>query len=472
VIELGDEARRSPWVGEVPGLARAVSGWEHELAGHRTRLHGRARHVARPGLLSPGRVVRQSAAMTAAQLGWVLRRLPDDIGSGRPFAQTGEWAQDTAGYLLREQLANLGPAAAELARVLTDSEGIVPGFLVSELRQRPLPSAPLGSDLAARIVQRSLPVGVGPLGGMVASTAVSELHEGELDDGTPVLVRVARPGAGREVRQDARIAATVLAPFETLVPVLAAVRPLGLVELVSRQLAEASDMRNEALNAVELGLVIERLGIEVSVCRPVPGLVSAAAAVFEAPPGGFPLYGAGPGVDTRPLARLVVEAALAAGTFAADLRLDQVAVRPDGRLMLTGCGAVGHLDLTTRRAALDLLPALVGGDLAGQAAAWWDLGIADDGAAAEALVAALADIQPANPLLLLSGQGAGVGALGRDLLAVLLRHGATPPLELVQLARAVLALRAIFRRTEAPGGLMAALFPLLARVYELRTALD
>jgi ubiquinone biosynthesis protein len=487
VPELGEQARHSGWIGEIPGLARAVAAWEHDLGGNRSLINDRTRRVARPGLLPPGRVIRQSAALTSAPLGWMLRRLPEDLGTRRPLEQTGEWLQDSAGYLLREQLANLGPAAAELARIIVDSEGIVPDFVVGELRRRPVPDAPLPLELAERIVEQALPVGLGRLGTLVSSTPVSQLHEAELKDGTPVLVRVGRPEAGREVRQDARIAATVLGPFETLVPIFAAVRPLGLVELIGRQLAEGSDMRNEALNAVELGLLIERLEIErLAVCRPLPGLVTARAAVFEAPAGGFPLRGIAAGsedddgsdparrrpADSRPLGGLVLESALAAGVFAANMRAEQVAVLPDGRLCVTGCGAVGRLDLTTRRALLDLLPALLSGDTARQVAALHDLGIAPAGQGAEDLLAELAEVQPSNPFVLLGGQGGGMAALGRDAIGIMLRHGVTPPLELVQLARAVLALRTILRCTRAPGGLLATLVPLVGRFSALRADLE
>jgi ubiquinone biosynthesis protein len=454
-----------------------VATWEHELAGARSQINDRTRRVARPGFISPARVARQSMALTAAQVGWMVRRLPGDLAAGRPVSQPGEWLQDSAGYLLRDQLANLGPAAAELAQIIVDSEGIVPEFVVSELRRRPLPDIVVPTDMAERIAVQALPGRLGPVGPVVSVTPTSQLHQAELLDGTPVLLRVRRPGVDRAVRQDARIAASVLTPFEQLVPIFRAVRPLGLVELISRQLAEASDLRNEALNAIELGLVVERLGLDgLVVCRPLPGLVAERAAVFEAPGGGFPLHtiAAAPEkpADTRPLARLTVESALAAGVFAADLRLEQIVARPDGRLGVIGCGAVGRLDLTTRRALLDLLPALLTGDTAGQVAALRDLGIAPEGAAGDTLVSELAALQPANPLGLLSGQGGGVGALGREAVSVLVRRGVTPPLELVQLGRAGLALRAIFRRTNAPGGLLAALFPLLGRTSELRAQLD
>ncbi len=476
MTELGDEARRSSWVGDIPGLARAVATWEHELAGARSQVNDRTRRMARPGFISPGRVARQSVALTAAQLGWMVRRLPGDLAAGRPVSQPGEWLQESASYLLRDQLANLGPAAAEMARILVDSDGIVPGFVVSELQRRPLPDITLPTDMAERIAVQALPGRLGHVGPVVSVAPVSQLHEAELLDGTPVLLRVRQPGVDRAVRQDARIAASVLTPFEQLVPIFRAVRPLGLVELISRQLAEASDLRNEALNAIELGLIVERLGLDgLVVHRPLPGLVTERAAIFEAA-GGFPLrtIAATPEqpVDTRPLASLTIESALAAGVFAPDLRLEQIVARPDGRLGVIGCGAVGRLDLTTRRALLDLLPALLTGDTAAQVAALRDLGIAPEGAAGDTLVSELAAIQPANPLGLLSGEGGGIGGLGRDALAVLLRYGVTPPLELVQLSRAVLSVRAIFRRTNAPGGLLAALFPLLGRTSELRAQLD
>jgi ubiquinone biosynthesis protein len=483
VTDLGEQARCSRWIAETPGLAHAVALWEHQVAGRRSAVNDGARRLARPGLLPPARLLRHSVALTAAPLEWMLTRLPDDVGAARPLEQPGAWVEASTGYLLREQLANLGPVAAELARIITDCEEVLPDFVTSELQRRPLPDAPMPREMSDQIVRRALPGHAIAVGDLLFCTPVSQLHQGQLDDGAPILIRVARPGVDRDVRDDARIAATVLSPFQALVPALAAIRPLGIIELISRQLEEASDVRNVALNAIEIGLVVEQLELDrLVVARPVPDLVTSSVAIFELPPtatGVHPLEQpipepgreANDRPDARQIGRLTIEAALTSGTFLADVRPEQVVAMPDGRVLLIGCDAIGRLDLATRRALLDLLPALVARDPVGQMGALQDLGIAPPGTAADRLAEELAGIPPTNPLGLLTGEGGGLTGVTRQTLAVLLRHGVTPPLELVQLARAVLSLRTVLDRTDASGGLLAAFAPLLGTLPELRARL-
>ena len=125
--------------------------------------------------------------------------------------------------------------------------------------------------------------------------------------------------------------------------------------------------------------------------RPVPDLVTSSVAIFELPPTATDVHSLEPPIpdlgreaddrpDARQIGRLTIEAALTSGAFLADVRPEQVVAMPDGRVLLTGCDAIGRLDLATRRALLDLLPALVARDPAGQMAALQDLGIAPPGA--------------------------------------------------------------------------------------------
>src|SRR5581483_1171221 len=157
----------------------------------------------------------------------------------------------------------------------------------------------------------------------------------------------------RMMRADARITAMLVAPFELAVPALAEAHPLGFVELAARQLLEESDLRNEALNAVALGLAVEDLGVDtVAVARPVPGLVHRRAAAFEALDGARPLTDGAAGLDAdaaltadaavRALVALTVEAALTHGVFHADLRPEHLVVTGDGRLGVVGFGAAGR----------------------------------------------------------------------------------------------------------------------------------
>lgn len=460
-----------------PGLADAVARWETELADERATLDAHAARLARPGLVPPLRAAQHVAALQAGQLRWALRRLPGDLAGGlRPAREPATWLKQSIAYVLREQLSLLGPAAAEVARIIDESEGLAPGVVVDELRRRPLRTAPLPLRTVERVVRAELDGRVRRIvAGPLAVTPVSQVHRAELTDGTRAFIRARRPGVRATVRADARITATLVGPFEWLLPPLREAHPLGFVELAARQLLEEVDLRHDALNAVELGLVTEALDRPgVVLCRPIPGLVAARANAAEAFDGAVPLARGTARLDVDAvvagLVAITVEAALTAGVFHADLRPEHLLALPDGRVAVAGCGTVGRFDPATRRAALDYLAAVIGGDFDGQVAAMRATGAVPDGVDANRLVADLSAATALQPVTILGGGETSLLAALREAMELLLRHRLRPPLEVVLLVRTLFALRSLIAVVDPTRSLLEALFPVIARLPELRAA--
>ncbi len=403
----------------------------------------------------------------------MVRKLPRDFADGwRPLRQPLPWLQDTVAYLVRDHLARLGPSAAELARILEGSEGVTPDFVVAELRRRPVDAAPLPMSATREIVKTALGDEIRDVEPAASTTPITQLHPATLKDGTAVVLRVRRPGVERAVRLDARITATMLAPWEWLLPPLRDAHPLGIIELGVRQLLEEADVRNEALNAVELGLAIEDLAIsEIVPMRPLPGLVTPTVVVFEALDGAVPLADGLDRVDrqaaTSALVRLTLESALTHGVFHADLGTDQLMVLPDGRLALTGYSTVGRLDDTTRQAALQYVMALLCSDGPGQVAAMRAIGAVPDGLDEAALIADLDALDLPDLMAVLAGAEFDLASVIRPGLGLMVRHRLRPPTELLLFVRAVLSLRALLAVIDPEAGLLTALLPLLPRLPTL-----
>lgn len=477
---LAARAQASPWVRGQPGLADAVAAWEGDLAGERATLDAHAARLARPGPVPPLRATQHLAALHAAQLRWALLRLPGDLAGGlRPVREPAAWLKQTVAYVLRDQLALLGPAAAEVARIIDESEGLAPGVLVDELRRRPVRALPLPVRTVERIVHAALDGSVRRVvAGPVSVTPVSQLHRAELTDGTPVFVRARRPGVRAAVRADARITASLVAPFEWLLPPMREAHPLGFVELAARQLLEEVDLRHEALNAVELGMVPEELDRPgVVLCRPVPGLVDSRAVASEALDGAIPLTQNANGAArldrdacVAGLVAVTVESALTEGVFHADLRPEHLLALPDGRVAIAGCGTVGRFEPAMRRAALDYLAAVLAGDFEGQVAAMRATGAVPEGADVDRLVADLAAAAALQPMTILAGGETSLLAALREAMDLLLRHRLRPPLEVVLFVRTVFALRALLAVIAPQRSLLEALFPVIQRLPDLRTA--
>jgi ubiquinone biosynthesis protein len=452
VGDLSERAERSAWLGDDAPLTAAVQGWERRLARERATIAEHAARLARPGPLPLVRTLQHQGALLRAQLSWATTRLvgggPSALDAVRhPRAEL----EAAIAHVVREHLARLGPSAAEIARLLEDSAGMAPDTLVGELQHRPIEIAPL----PRKVILRSLPglvrEQIADLGPVTAVRPISQAHAARLHDGTRAALHVRRPGADRLVREDARILATMLAALEAVVPAARVAHPRGLLEVVTVQLLEENDLRNEALNAVELGLAAETLGLEsLVVAKPLPLLVAPEAAGFESFPHAqrlaeLPAGGLAPGA-LGDLCRLVVEGALSLGSFPADVHRDRFTGLPDGRLAVTGCSAFGRLDPTLRRGLIDLMVGMLAGDGAAQVRALVEIGAAPSDADLAGLERDLDAVTPPDLFMILAGMVPLPAEAINDVIDLAIRHRLRPPLEAMLFGRTLLALNAVIER--------------------------
>jgi ubiquinone biosynthesis protein len=165
---------------------------------------------------------------------------------------------------------------------------------------------------------------------------------------------------------------------------------------------------------------------------------------------------------------VTAEAALTHGVFHADLRPEHLLALPDGRVVVAGCGTIGRLDPPIRRAAIEYLAAVLGGDYEGQVAAMRQTGAVPDDVDVDALVADLSASAALDPMTILAGGEVSLLGALREAMDLLLRHRLRPPLEVVLLVRSLFALRSLLATVAPERSLLDALFPLIARLPELR----
>lgn len=473
--QLLESLEASPWIAAEPALAQAAAELSDSLAGERATLARHAERLARPGFVPPVRMARHLAALTAARWKWQYTRLPFDLLSGRPLNHRGDYAKETVAGLLRDHLAGLGAPAAEVARIVETSEGLLPGVVVEEMRNRPVTVPPMSGIRVEAIATRAFGDRVQAIDpSPLVATAVSQVHRAKLsDNGRSVLLRVRRPGVDRALRADARITATLVGPLELLVPALRDPHPLGFVELSARQALEEADLRNEALNAIELAMAAERLGLDgLAIPHPLPGLIASRAVVFE-DLGVTPFTEAGVDRDEalRSYLGITIESGLSSGVFHADLRPEHLVVTDTGKLSIVGFGTVGRFGLDVRRGALKYLTSVFSGDVRGQIEAMEMTGAVPDGVDVDALAADLSASAALQPMAMLTGgEGAVIAGL-KEAVNLLLKHHLRPPMEVTLFVRNVFALNAFVRQLGPEVTLMGALMPLVARLPELATEL-
>lgn len=193
----------------------------------------------------------------------------------------------------------------------------------------------------------------------LAAASVAQVHGARLPSGEEVIVKVRRPGIRALVEHDVRWLRR-LVRVAALLPAIARVRPLALVDELSQQLRQEIDLRVEARNARRLG----------EACRNVPGIMMPRViepyvheeVLVQEFSHGQPIARAFGTPEGHQLASVLLDAYLhqlfVVGFFHGDPHPGNLFVMPDGRLCLHDFGLVGFLDGRSRRALAAFLVAL------------------------------------------------------------------------------------------------------------------
>ena len=194
----------------------------------------------------------------------------------------------------------------------------------------------------------------------LAVRPAAQVHRAELD-GSPVAVKVRRPGVERAVRNDLALLDAVAAPLRAAFPNLDA----GAVLRDAREsVLDELDLEHEASQQRRIARALREVQ-GVTVPRPHLELAQGGVLVTDFVEGTTLADGARP-PDAGAAARALVEAfraaALGAGLAPVDPRATHVIVRPDGSLALLGVGVARPVDRERAATALDALQALADDD--------------------------------------------------------------------------------------------------------------
>jgi hypothetical protein len=340
-------------------------------------------YVARPQIdpFALPRRGRVRAALRSARIAGTFGRRFATLPLRALRAGRGSDRRDLLGRPLRRAAEDLGPTFVKLGQLLASSPSIAGQTLADELRGlldagRAVPMADL-----RRVVEEDTGrpfaevfAWFDPEPHAAASLAV--VHRATLVDGTPVAVKVLRPGTDEVIADD-------LAAVEPLFRFLARQVPVGIISTLpdtvaglAEQLAEELDLRNEARSMawfremVELigadGVLVPRsypdasgrrvLTMELMAGRPVDDLASVELLGFDA---------------KRAVERLLhawFAVTLCTGTFHGDMHAGNLLFTDEGEVVLLDWGILGRLDPASRR----FLRASIQGAM-GDEGAWTDV---------------------------------------------------------------------------------------------------
>ncbi|MFC3983173.1 ABC1 kinase family protein [Streptosporangium jomthongense] len=277
---------------------------------------------------------------------------------------------------LRDALNEGGVTFVKLGQMLSTRRDLLPEVFVDQLATLQTRAEPEPWEQIERAIEEELgrpltevfqTVDPTPL----ASASVAQVHSARLLDGRPVVLKVQRPGARKQVTSDVEIILRLAAWLERTTPWGRSLRVSRLAEGFAASLDEELDYTVELdnLRGVEATLGD---GIRVPVAH--EGYSTGRLLVMDRLDG-TPVGEAGellaalPPAEREAIAgRLlgeILRQLVHTGVFHADLHPGNILLTEDGRLGLLDFGSVGRLDQSTRNALGMLLLAVDNNDAIG-----------------------------------------------------------------------------------------------------------
>jgi ubiquinone biosynthesis protein len=282
------------------------------------------------------------------------------------FGAAGESVRLDQATRLRLALEELGPTFVKLGQVMATRVDLFPPRWISELEKLHAEVPPVPFEALLPGLERAL--GRSPFEVFRdvetrahAAASIAQVHRAKLADGTPVVLKVRRPGVREKIDTDLRLLRRIAELIESEIPEARRYRPAEIAAQFARSLEREADFAIETRNiqrfaenfAGDPHVVIPRIFPEwtselLLVQEHVEGIPATDLAAVEAA-----------GLDRKLLAARGVEAflrmILVDGFFHADPHPGNVFYLPGNRMVVIDFGMVGRLSPQRRRQVIDLL---------------------------------------------------------------------------------------------------------------------
>src|SRR5215831_5215029 len=267
----------------------------------------------------------------------------------------------------------LGPTFVKLGQMLSTREDLLPPAWTTELARLHSDVAPVPFDDLLPQIEQAL--GRSPFEVFAhverepyAAASIAQIHRAKLASGTPVILKVRRPGIEGKIDADLRLLDRLAHLIEREMPEVRRYRPVEVVGQLRSSLERELDFAVEARNterfarnfAGDLDIMVPRVYSEwtsstMIVQEHIDGIRGNDLAAIDRA-----------GLDRKVLAARGVDAVLKMilvdGIFHADPHPGNVMYLPDNRIALIDFGMVGRLSPARRGQIIDLLAGLAGHD--------------------------------------------------------------------------------------------------------------
>jgi predicted unusual protein kinase regulating ubiquinone biosynthesis (AarF/ABC1/UbiB family) len=180
----------------------------------------------------------------------------------------------TRPVLIRMWCEDMGPTFIKFGQIIASSAGMFPDAYVKEFQKVLDRVKPFPFDAVQRTLDEEL--GAEKAGHLIeivpeqlASASIAQVHAAKLRDGTPVVIKVQRPGIIVRCMADMRlmrILAGIVARFKKGADLA---NPVGVVDDFTKTLTEELDFRKEAANLDRFNEIMRELGHK-HIRAPVP----------------------------------------------------------------------------------------------------------------------------------------------------------------------------------------------------------
>src|SRR5215510_5997287 len=299
--------------------------------------------------------------------------LLDRAGQVLQWGQAAEVADLEPQQRARLALEKLGPTFVKLGQILSTREDLLPPAWTEELNKLFSEVAPVPFDDLLPQVEQAL--GRSPFAVFAsldrepyAAASIAQIHRATLASGTPVILKIRRPGIEAKVDADLRILEHLAHLVEREIPEVRRYQPVQVVGQLRASLERELDLAVEARNterfarnfADDLDILVPRVYWEwtssaMNVQEHIEGIRGNDLAAIDKA-----------GLDQKVLAArgadAVLKMILVDGFFHADPHPGNVMYLPGNRIALIDFGMVGRLSPARRRQIIDLLAGLAGHD--------------------------------------------------------------------------------------------------------------
>jgi ubiquinone biosynthesis protein len=437
------------------------------------------------GLLSTARELPRlreiSSVLVRHGLGDLVRRtgiatLLERAGQVLQWGEASEVAHLEPQQRAKLAFEHLGPTFVKLGQMLSTREDLLPPAWTTELARLHSDVAPVPFDDLLPQVEQALGRSPFEVFGNLerepyAAASIAQVHRATLASGTPVILKIRRPGIEAKVDADLRILEHLAHLVEHEIPEVRRYQPVQVVGQLRASLERELDLAVEARNterfarnfADDLDIIVPRVYWEwtssaMNVQEHIEGIRGNDLAAIDKA-----------GLDRKVLAArgadAVLKMILVDGFFHADPHPGNVIYLPGNRIALIDFGMVGRLSPERRRQIVDLLAGIARHDEETMLEVLLDWR-GDDVVDEARLATDLSDL--AFDYVDLQLKDLKIGVLLRRVSAILREHSIVLPVNLTLLFKALISLEGLGRQYDPEFRLIERVKPFLDRAMRDR----